>query len=367
MTIVGGYIRELVRATIDGWNRFWFTPQDPATLGLIRVLAGAMLFYTHVVWSLDLEGFFGAGGWLAPDALSEAYGEARNLFWSHWHWLSSPMAMWTMHIAALVVFALLTVGLFTRVASILAWLFTVSYAHRVMPAALFGLDDINAMLAMYLMVGPAGAAYSLDSWFVSRRSRAGEKSAQVSTTARESRGGQGGTAAREAELQKQSVPRQSLGTRRAHSIGANVAIRLMQLHLCVIYLFSGLGKAMGETWWDGSAMWLAVANYEYQSIDLTWLASSPELLSLLAHVIVAWELSYPALVWPRLTRPLVVAMSLPTHLGIALFLGMMTFGLAMIIANLAFVSPWVVRAVLTRTPAIEKGRGGQGRAAQPPV
>ena len=41
------------------------------------------------------------------------------------------------------------------------------------------------------------------------------------------------------------------------SVSANIAIRLMQLHMCVIYLFSALGKLMGETWWNGSAMWLA--------------------------------------------------------------------------------------------------------------
>jgi hypothetical protein len=355
MTIVGGYFRELSRATLAGWNHFWFAPQDPATLGLIRIFAGAMLFYTHLVWSIDLDGFFGEAGWLAPEALATAYrdtqgADPRALFWSHWHWIDSPAAMWIIHIAALVVFAFLTIGLFTRIVSILAWLVTISYAHRVMPAALFGLDDVNAMLAMYLMVGPAGAVYSLDSWLISRRSRAGE-----------SRAGQGG-----AHSGFQAPPGNPLPSRLrlapasgsgASSISANIAIRLMQLHLCIIYLFSGLGKAMGETWWDGSAMWLAVANYEYQSIDLTWLAGSPELLSLLAHATVAWELSYSALVWPRLTRPLVVAMSVPIHLGIALFLGMMTFGLAMIIANLAFVSPWVVRAVLNRTPA-EKGRGG---------
>jgi hypothetical protein len=350
MTIVGGYFRELSRALIADWNRFWFTPQDPATLGLVRIFAGAMLFYTHLVWSLDLEGFFGAGGWLAPGALQSAYGDARALFWSHWHWINFPAAMWIVHVAALVVFAMLTVGLFTRVVSVLAWLFTVSYAHRVMPAALFGLDDINAMLAMYLMIGPAGAAYSVDSWLATRRGGAGE-----------SRGGQGS-----AHSSSQAPPGNSLPSRLrlalgsgsgSPSISANIAIRLIQIHLCIIYLFSGLGKAMGETWWDGSAMWLAVANFEYQSIDLTWMASSPELLSLLAHATVAWELSYPALVWPRLTRPLVVATSVPIHLGIALFLGMTTFGLVMIIANLAFVSPWLVRAVLNRTAA-ERGREG---------
>jgi hypothetical protein len=305
MRLVKDYVGELIRTTGSAWNRFWFTPQDPATLGLIRVFAGAMLFYTHLVWSLDLLAFFGPQGWLSPEALDAAYGDARELFWTHWSWLDSTAAIWTVHVLSLLVFALLTVGLFSRVVSILAWLLTVSYAHRVMPAALFGLDDINAMLAMYLMVGRCGDAYSLERWFAKRN--------------------------------RPVVP----------TISTNIAIRLMQVHLCVIYLFSGLGKAMGETWWDGSAMWLAVANYEYQSVDLTWLGRWPAVLSLFAHVTVAWELSYAALVWPRLTRPLVVAMAVPLHLGIALFLGMMTFGLAMMIANLAFVSPWVVRATLS--------------------
>ena len=37
-------------------------------------------------------------------------------------------------------------------------------------------------------------------------------------------------------------------------IGANLAIRLIQVHMCVIYLFSGLGKLKGDTWWEGSAI-----------------------------------------------------------------------------------------------------------------
>ena len=70
--------------------------------------------------------------------------------------------------------------------------------------------------------------------------------------------------------------------------------------------------------------------------------------NILTHATVYWELSYCALVWPRLTRPLVIAMAVAVHLGIALFLGMMTFGLVMIIANVAFVSPALVRRILDR-------------------
>ena len=57
MKLITDYLRELGSASLTGWNRFWFSPSDPATLGLIRICTGAMLFYTHLVWSKDLLGF----------------------------------------------------------------------------------------------------------------------------------------------------------------------------------------------------------------------------------------------------------------------------------------------------------------------
>ena len=65
----------------------------------------------------------------------------------------------------------------------------------------------------------------------------------------------------------------------------------------------------------------------------------------MTHVTVFWELTYCALVWPRLTRPWVLLMAVFVHGGIVLFLGMPTFGLVMLIGNLAFVSPKTVRKV----------------------
>jgi hypothetical protein len=56
---------------------------------------------------------------------------------------------------------------------------------------------------------------------------------------------------------------------------------------------------------------------------------------------------------------------LPLHLGIVLFLGMPTFGLAMLICNLAFVPPEWVRMVFgPRPPGTEQTRG-QGAALRP--
>lgn len=308
-------IADWLRAVWAGWNRFWFTPADPATYCLIRVLAGAMLLYTHLVWTLRLEEFLGPDSFFALGARESI--RASVWRWSHFRWFDSPLWLWGTHLAALGTLVLLTIGLWTRAAAVLAFLFTVSYIHQA-AGAVFGLDQINVMLALYLVVGPAGACYSVDAWLARRRGQ---------------------------------------GPKASDSILANIAIRLMQLHMCVIYLFAGLSKLRGPAWWDGSAMWMAFANFEYQSWDMTWMADWPQLVSFLTHVTVAWEISYFALVWPRLSRPVVLLLAVPLHLGIGLCLGMMTFGLAMLIGNLAFVPPGMVRRVLSPSLAAAESDG----------
>lgn len=305
MTVVSRYFRELTEATLGGWNRFWFTPTDPATLGLVRILAGAMLLYTHLVWTLDLQEFFGDKAWISPSALAVLPQGAGG--WSLFNISTAPAWLWTVHLAGLAVFALLTVGYRSRVTAAAAWIVTLSYAHRA-PLALFGLDQINALLAMYLMVGDCGGAYSVDRWLVTRRAGA-------------------------------LVPV-------VPNVSTSVAIRLIQVHMCVIYFFAGTAKLAGVTWWNGQALWGALANLEYQTLDLTWLANHERWVNLMTHVTVYWEIGYAALVWPRLTRPIVLAIAVPLHLGIGLAMGMMTFGLVMLIANVAFVSPALVRHVL---------------------
>ena len=153
------------------------------------------------------------------------------------------------------------------------------------------------------------------------------------------------------------------------SVSANLAIRLMQVHMCVIYFFAGVAKQQGETWWVGDALWGAIANLEYQSLDVTWLAKWPVLLAIMTHVTVYWELSFCVLVWPRLTRPLVLALAVPLHLGIAFCMGMITFGLVMLIGCLSFVSPALVRRLIERRDlsvdyAAEQDRAGGDKLAE---
>jgi len=52
------------RSLADDWDVFWFRPADPTLLGLLRILTGLILLYTHAVWALVLGQLFRPVSWL---------------------------------------------------------------------------------------------------------------------------------------------------------------------------------------------------------------------------------------------------------------------------------------------------------------
>jgi len=286
---------------IDAWNTFWFTPADPLPLALVRILTGALLTWASVVWLLDAEAFFGNDGWQRPESVWRMNDQP----WQ-WSWYFAAGSAGMAKILAgitLVAAVMLTLGIATPLAAIVSLAGLISAVNRA-PLNVFGLDDTLGMLLIALAVGPAGAAVSVD------RLLAPDIAAD------------------------------------RPSVRANLAIRLIQVHLCVVYVFSGLGKLLGASWWEGTALWGAAANVQYRTLDLTWLASHPWLVNALTLGTLWWEITYAALVWPRLTRRLFLVTAVPVHLGIGLAMGMMEFGLAMLAANMAFVPAAVLRQLL---------------------
>ena len=286
---------------LDAWNRFWFTPADPLPLAVVRIAAGALFTWASFVWLLDAEAFFGPDGWQRPENVWRMNDQP----WQ-WSWYFAAGSVGAARVLAgitLVAAIMLTLGIATPLAAIVSFVGLVSAVNRA-PLNVFGLDDTLGMLLIALAVGPAGAVLSVD------RLLAPDIAAD------------------------------------RPSVRANLAIRLIQLHLCVVYLFSGCGKLLGASWWEGTALWGAAANVQYRTLDLTWMASHPWLVNALTLGTLWWEIAYAALVWPRLTRRLFLAMAVPVHLGIGLTMGMMEFGLAMLAANMAFVPAAVLRHLL---------------------
>jgi uncharacterized membrane protein YphA (DoxX/SURF4 family) len=295
LSAVAGYPAELGRQSAAGWNRFWFAPADPTLLGVIRFLTGLMLLYNHAVWGLALADFFGPDGWISAD-LAEVTQHTQTAY-SFW-WLVPPRYLWPAYLSSMVVLVLFTIGFQTRVTSALALAVLISFAYRV-PEATFGLDKTTAILTFYLAIGPSGAAFSVDHWLARRK--------------------------------------QGASPHPVASSFANFTLRLIQVHMCTFYLFAGLAKLQGMSWWSGEAMWMTFANLEYQATDMTWLAWHPWVVDFLTHISVALEVAFCVLVWVPILRPLVLAGMVLLHLGIGACLGLWTFSLIMIVGCMSFL------------------------------
>jgi hypothetical protein len=140
---------------------------------------------------------------------------------------------------------------------------------------------------------------------------------------------------------------------------ARLALRVLQIHLCVIYFASGLEKATGGQWWNGEAIWRAVTEPEFRQFDFFWLASVPWVAKLASWGTLLVEIGYAFLVWPRRTRKLWAVSTIGMHLGIALFMGLLSFaGLMIVLTGAAFLASPEPRAQESAADTLAPAPGG---------
>src|SRR5262249_22104480 len=120
------------RSAVRGWDAFFFSPADPAPLGLIRAVTGLLLLWSLGVTGLELRGFLASDGWADPEVARRSIGPWA---WSFWFWVPDALLWpaWAIGMAILLAF---TLGLASTVTAPLAWAIAVSTARRV-PVFLF--------------------------------------------------------------------------------------------------------------------------------------------------------------------------------------------------------------------------------------
>jgi hypothetical protein len=324
------YLSDLLGSVGRSWRAFLFTPADPTPLGVIRIALGLLILWNLTVYGLDLQAFLGREGWGDPALLRAVLAERSPTWWSFWFLVPAGMErpVWAL---CMVVIALFTVGFWSRSSAVLTWVIVVSTARRSLMIT-YGLDQIVSLLTFYLAAtGASGQALSLDRFLAVRRAAAAGRASWPGT--------------RLGPVPSGPTP----------TISANLGLRLIQLHFCLIYGMAGLAKLQGFAWWSGRATWMVIAAGEFRRrVDLTWLAAFPTLLDLATHGTVFIECTFPFLIWVRKLRPLLLATMAVMHLMIDLTLGLTEFGLAMVIGNLAFVSgPWLRHLVTRRDVSIQ--------------
>src|SRR5690242_12184240 len=98
MRAAGEYFETLGARFGEGWNRFWFAPNDAATLSTIRLLTGLLLLYWYSVFGFDLLRFFADGGWLPADAVRQVDADRLSASgiapFSYLNFMHRPQELW---------------------------------------------------------------------------------------------------------------------------------------------------------------------------------------------------------------------------------------------------------------------------------
>jgi hypothetical protein len=207
---------------------------------------------------------------------------------------STLQLSWTLLFAA---GCMLVLGLFSRSAAIVAW-FLHLCAVKSTDFMAYGIDNFTTIGLFYLMLAPLPDRLTLD--------------ARIWKTRRPDAG--------------------NLGFHR----------RLLQVHVCFIYFFSGLTKCLGAGWWNGESLWRALSRPPFDLISPQILISWRHFLPASAIMVCLIETSYPFLIWPRKTRLILLGSALALHIGIGLTMGLYLFALIMIVLNLAAFGPGIV-------------------------
>jgi hypothetical protein len=309
------------------WNRFWFTPAEAVSASVLRILVGVLTAVHLIDCGLGLNLWYRNDGILPPTIVSQLLeltgeGEA-NYHFSYLNRIANGGALWAVHAAAVIVALAFAAGLFTRISGVLTLIAVLAYVHRV-PQVAGHLEPVLSFLIAYLCIAPSGATLSLDRWLFG--------------------GAKKGSAM--ALLTGPASP----------SITANIGLRLIQVHLAMFYAMMGLTKLYGDAWWDGSATWLLIAQTQSRPLDFTGLRrlGSPGeyLINFWTHLIVYFELAFAVLIWTRIGRPVLIALSILVWLSITLLTGHLLFGLAMLAAGLAFVPATSLRGIVSREQTI---------------
>ena len=179
----------------------------------------------------------------------------------------------------------LALGFHARLSAFLAWGLHLSLVTSGF-ASFYGVDQLANTFLFYLFLFPSGRAWTFASRPASSR-------------------------------REETIP-----------VGC---LRVMQFHLCVIYLAAGLDKAMGRQWWNGEAIWQAVSQPVFSTFDLSWLARYSWIPMVAGWGTLVVEIGYVFLIWPRRTRKVWCIATIGLHLGMALFMGLVFFSSVMIL------------------------------------
>ncbi len=225
----------LVQKFLQKGRTFFERPISPAPLGFFRIAIAAFVLLQAALWYQDWLAFFGPDAWVQWE-ISRAMSPKMTIHisllyrWAVSSGISAEGFVMDFFWVYVVCAAGLLAGYYTRVWAILTW-----FCHYVLMCSIdvyaYGVDIFLQIALFYVMVMPVRSAFSLD------------------------------------------VLLRGIST--APSWKATMSIRVLQIHMCLIYISAGSEKMLARGWWDGNVLWRALVQPDFKQYNFTWLAHYP--------------------------------------------------------------------------------------------
>lgn len=252
------------------WWNFWNANINPNSLQKTRVTFAVSVFFLYLVrlWNLD---FYNSNSLIDRSQALELFDAYQKPLFS-WNFWPDSLAL-VMQISFLVIMVLMALGKVIRPMIAAAWVIHLGFMHRNWAAGM-GVDTIVSVFLFYFSFCEFRPTKIQDSL-------------------------------------------------------TKVMIRMAQVHLSVIYFYTGLEKLRGPQWWDGTAIWTALSNPQMTSFDLLFLKDWPLVVGLMTHSTVLFELMFLPLVWNPRTRNFILILGVSFHLGTAILMDLWAFAAVM--------------------------------------
>ncbi len=288
------------------------TPRDTLPLCVARAVLGLTLLCAYLQYLPDAAVFFGPHGIGGHDTLSrhpdfpglafEWYTRVRLL-----HLLEHEAVMWALYGALLVSAGAFAVGWYPRVTGVLtAALHMLFFVHT--PMLDGGWSKLIGPFVLYVVLGDSASQLSVHAW----RARRGQREPAA-------------------------------GPPRAAPWG----MRLLQVHLCAMYMVPGWERLDSPGWLDGQMVLRSLANTDFGRFEVDWFSFAAGFQAI-SWVILILEPAAPFLLWlPRIGRWYAVAL-IGMHVSLELLLDTGWWQLMMIGALATFLPPHWLRRLLPR-------------------
>jgi hypothetical protein len=318
----------VTQGRVDSWNPFkdldtwWFGKGSPVTLGLLRVLMGLIALASLILTLFDFEAWYTDRGftpaqyvanWLRlPSSFKLGTYDVHlpvsqvpriNLLGP----IDDPRVTLIFYILVMLAAVLTTLGLWTRISTILLALGIVTIHHR-NPFILHSGDTLLRLTLIYLAWAPSGAACSLDRVIrVWRGKESGEP------------------------------PNISLWGQ-----------RLIQYQVALVYFTTVWWKWFGTYWKDGTATWYPENLNEFYRFPTPDFLRHQPFIAFTTYGTLATELSLATLVFYRPLRKYVLLAGIAMHCYIEYRFNIPFFAITIVATYLAFydgeeVSAWARR------------------------